>query len=670
MKFLALIYLFILTLNSVFQDDTKLKQLETELKQAKDQTLKAEVLSEISKEYRAFDPKKAIEYGKKAEEVAQFTLDKKILAKAYNSTGAGYFMLGDFKNATLKYYAALRLRESIADTAGMCASYNNIGNIYINRGNYTKALQFYHRSLALSRSVNDSVSTSRSLNNIGSAYQWQGKPDQALAYYLESLPLKEALKDKDGVCRSLSNIGLIYSEKGEFRKALNYQYRALAIAESTKSLQNEIFVLRGLADAFLAGKQPKRAAAFARRSLEKAQQFNANDEIKQSAELLNTIYIELGDYKNAHLYLTLSSAYQDSVQSDQAIAQINMMQVRYEMDKKELENTKLKAESNMQSRQLEQKTLIAYTVASLLVMALILGFIFFRGQQRMRLINKKLSLKNIKITRYNRVINEKQEALKEQANQLKWQKEELEHLNEVKNRLFSIVAHDLRGPLVSLKSLLQLLAMGTLPEAKLKHFAKTLEAEQQNTLHLLDNLLIWARSQMNGADRTESHSDITQLVAETINLLTPQAKSKDISLENRVNPELAALALADDEMIKLVLRNLVSNAIKFCRAGDLITIEAEAEGQFVTVVVRDTGVGISFQDQEKIFGFRSLTTFGTAMEKGNGLGLALCKDFIKQNGGRIWVESVPGVGSSFSFTLPTAETDEEPAARLEKSYAL
>lgn len=667
MKILALFYLLFLPLDFSLQDDTKIKQLEVELKQATDQIQKAEILSDISKEYRTFDPKQSIHYGKKAEELAQQTGDKKLLAKAYNSTGAGYFMFGDFENATLKYYAALRLREAIADTAGMCASYNNIGNIFMNQGNYPKALQFYQKALKLSREINDSVSTSRSLNNIGSAYQWQNMPDQALGYYLESLPLKEALKDRDGMSRGLSNIGLIYSQKGDYKKALDYQYKALSIAEEIKSLHNEVYVLRGLADAYLAGRQPRKAVSFAMRSLEKAQQFNSKDEIKQSTELLNAIYTELGDYKNAHFYLTLFNAYKDSVQTEQAMSQINMMQVRYDTEKKELENKRLKADRSLQSKQLEQKTIFTYTIGALLVTALIFVFVTYRGQKRVRLINRKLSFKNSKITQYNRLINEKNGALKEQATQLKWQKEELEHLNELKNRLFSIVAHDLRGPLVSLKSLLQLLAMGSLPEEKLKRFARTLEAEQQNTLYLLDNLLIWARSQMDGANCKESQINIAQLVAENINLLKPQAQRKDILLENKVNSQATALALADDEIIKLVLRNLMSNAIKFCNAGDVVTVEAESDSQFVTVVVRDTGIGIDLNSQEKIFGFRSLTTTGTAMEKGNGLGLALCKDFIEQNGGRIWVESVPGVGSSFSFTLPTARVGEKATPQLQIS---
>ncbi|WP_168193936.1 tetratricopeptide repeat-containing sensor histidine kinase [Pontibacter sp. SGAir0037] len=662
MKMIALLHLFILPYLYSVQDDGKIRQLHSELEQTNEQAVRADILSDISQAYRSSNPKEAIQYGNKAIEAAEKADDVKVLAKAINTTGAGFFMLGDFESAANKYYEALRLRESIGDSVGICLSYNNIGNIYISQHNYTKAEEYYNKALRLANHIKDKTSISRTLNNLGSSSLKQGAYEQALKYYKAALPLKEELEDKPGVIAALSNIGLIYSTAGNYQAALTYQLRALAIADEIQSLHDKTYVLRGLSEAYWVSKDYDKAVYYAKLSLEEAQKLNAKDHIRLSAELLNNIYTTIGDFKNAHAYLTLYSQYNDSVQTEKAMMQISSMQVKYDTELKEKENLQLKTNGNLQAKQLHQKTLIQYGIGTLLAISVLFSIIAYRGSKRLRQINKQLFIKNEQIMAFHHELSEKKKAIVEQSDQLQKQKEELVRLNEVKNKLFSIVAHDLRGPLVSLKSLLQLLSVGALPEDKLRQFAKTLESEQQNTLWLLDNLLIWARSQMEGLNTKANTMHIAALVQENIELLTPQAQRKDITITNKVAPNVAPITMADDEMIKMVLRNLISNAIKFCNAGDSITIETQSTDYFLTVIVQDTGIGIDAKSQEKIFGFRSLTTRGTALEKGSGLGLALCKDFIEQNGGRIWVESEPGVGSSFKFTLPSMGTAQRQMA--------
>lgn len=612
---------------------------------------RTEELCELSKAHWYTDPKKAVAFGKEAIENATKTQDKKLLAKAHNNTGAGYFNLGDYSTAAEHYYEAIKLREQIADTIGLSVSYNNIANIYTSQQNYSKAITYYQKALSYGNASRDTTSIARSLNNLGNVYQRKQHYEQALKYYLRSLPLKEKINDLSGMIISLINIGFTYQKQGKYTNALHYLQRGLALTFRTNNLHDRIYAYRGMAETYRGLKDYEKATLYGQQSMELAQQTHSKDEIKNAAETLHQIFSETGDYKQAYKYMRLYATYTDSISSEEITRQTTSFQVKYETAQKEKENLQLLAEHELHEQELKNKTFIQYATIVLLAMAIALIVITYRGNRRMKRLNKLLSRKNKTVSRYSESIKQQKNELAEQALALHKQKEELERLNHQKDKLFSVVAHDLRGPLLSLKSLLQMLSMGKIPEEKFQYFAKVLENEQQNTLWLADNLLLWTRSQMQGATLKLQHVNMHALAEENIKLLSPQAHRKGIILKNDTHPK--ALALADAEMIKLVLRNLVSNAIKFCSKSDTITIETELlDNNLLQVAIRDTGIGISVENQARLFGLRTYTTLGTAREKGSGLGLALCKDFIESNGGRIWVESAPGEGCTFKFTLP------------------
>ncbi|HEY4652745.1 MAG TPA: tetratricopeptide repeat-containing sensor histidine kinase [Pontibacter sp.] len=612
---------------------------------------KAEALYNQSKAQWYTNPKQAVAYGKEAIKLAGELNDSSLLAKAYNSTGAGYYYLGDYNTATEYYYNATKIRELLADTAGLSASFGNIGNIYNKQQNYSSALKYYSKALLLARQSNDTLAISRAYNNMGNAYEGLKKYNTALYYYLQALPVTEKLKDEKGTTITLINLGYTYQKQGRYTDALHYLQRGLALTNKTNNLHDRIYAYRGLAETYQGMRDTAKAILFAEMSLELAQQVQAKGEIKTSAGVIHRICSEAGDFERAYQYLQLYSAYNDSISSETITRQTTSFQVKYETAQKEKENLRLLAEHELHEQELVHKTIIQYATIALLALALTVVVLIYRGNQRMKRMNMLLSRKNRKVSRFSENIKTQKNVLAAQALELHQQKEELEKLNQVKDKLFSLVAHDLRGPLLSLKSLLELLAMGRIPEEKFLHFAKVLESEQQNTLWLVDNLMLWATSQMQGTSVKPQPVDIRELAEENIKLLQPQAARKGISLSSQVQHE--ALAYADTDMIRLVIRNLISNAIKFCSKGDLVTIETEpGPDETLQITVRDTGIGISEENQKRLFGLRSFTTLGTAREKGSGLGLALCKSSVELNGGKIWVESTPGQGCTFTFTLP------------------
>jgi signal transduction histidine kinase len=241
----------------------------------------------------------------------------------------------------------------------------------------------------------------------------------------------------------------------------------------------------------------------------------------------------------------------------------------------------------------------------------------------------------------------------EQANILIHQKnEELERLNQLKNKLFSIIAHDVRSPLNNLAGVLSLIGQGVLEHEEVQQITGKLTNNVKETTNFLDNLLIWSRSQMNGIRIHLQELDMHRLAEETVEVFRFPCEAKKLTLINAVGNNI--FVYADREMIRMVLRNLVSNAIKFSVPGGMIQINgtAKAEDDFVIISVSDDGIGVKKEFQDKLFGFDNYTTVGTMDEKGSGIGLMLCRDFVERNGGKIWMESTQNKGSHFFFSLP------------------
>lgn len=237
---------------------------------------------------------------------------------------------------------------------------------------------------------------------------------------------------------------------------------------------------------------------------------------------------------------------------------------------------------------------------------------------------------------------------------------QLQELNETKNKLFSIIGHDLRGPIGTLKMLLDVL-ITDFDQNKPEDIKKMLESVYTSTsvtFDLLENLLMWAKSQQEAVTMTKTSIDLRQAVSENIGLLSELAINKGQTLHNHV-PE-NCLAFADKNMVMTILRNLIMNAIKFSGPTTNIHVNGAIRDTDVVISVKDEGMGIQPEDIEKIFQ-PAYSSTGTAGEKGTGLGLLLCKDFVERQGGRLWVESEPGKGSTFSFTLPVFDPVNNPS---------
>ncbi|WP_062045471.1 sensor histidine kinase [Lentimicrobium saccharophilum] len=254
--------------------------------------------------------------------------------------------------------------------------------------------------------------------------------------------------------------------------------------------------------------------------------------------------------------------------------------------------------------------------------------------------------------RNDRLVRQQQTALQEQNLELSRIANELREVNKSRIRLFSIISHDLRGPLANLSSLMRLVQSDDITEPEFKELLPELASQTLLTSELLDNLLNWSKNNLNGITCHPKAFAIHEITSGIIRLYAGQADLKGLEILNKTDPQHKAYA--DPGMISLVLRNLISNAIKFSGKNGKITVYSKLSGEVTEISVEDTGIGIKPERIPSLFGDDQFSTQGTAGEKGTGLGLMLCKEFVERNGGRIGVQSTPEKGSRFWFTVPTA----------------
>jgi ligand-binding sensor domain-containing protein/signal transduction histidine kinase len=286
-----------------------------------------------------------------------------------------------------------------------------------------------------------------------------------------------------------------------------------------------------------------------------------------------------------------------------------------------------------------------FNIISLLSLLSIIWFIIRMKEKRM--IKKEKELRQI--------VDERTSDLRYSESKLRDLNSNLLEINATKDKLFSIIGHDLRGPIGTVMNYAQILndQWHSLDQEETAELLTALKNISENTYNLLENLLYWSRNQQGTIDYHPQKYEINQLIEENINLLNYNAVKKGVSLHSEINHTIEAYF--DKDMIKTVIRNLISNSIKFTKTGE-VKITVESNKDHVLVSISDTGSGISDENQKKLFKTdQNFTTKGTSGEKGTGLGLILCKEFVEKNRGKIWVESTMGKGSIFKFTLPLSQ---------------
>ncbi|GGA95088.1 hypothetical protein GCM10011511_18030 [Puia dinghuensis] len=596
-------------------------------------------LDRLARAYYGINADSAFLCGRRALELAEKAGYRKGEAESWRMLGNTYEMVGDYLNMLTCYQHSLDIAEQIDNTTLIAKVKVNFALFYKQQEEYDKAHQLIEQVQRLYQRSGDSVQEAYVANNLADIALRQGQYDQALQYAQRALQVARRMMDAPTIATFNNDVGRILTAKGDYTGALSHLLESLAYYQGRKERLGTTATKSLVSQVYLQLKNYPRALQYANEALQEARAIRRKPEIQESARVLAHIYEAKGDYRNALHFFKLYKDYSDSLFNDQSRKEILSRAAQYDYEKQAMRLREAQAMKDAgYERELRKAALqIAVTVGALIVLSLI-AFILMRSRAVNRRMNQLLREKNEKI-------EEQKEALEQQAVQLLLN-------NQQKDKLFSIVAHDLRGPLNSLKGLMDFLKEKKLSEQEIGAMMNELRRNVDYSSELVGNLLYWASSQLNGMVVKPVLLELNEVVPEVLALFAHQAREKGVLLRMEMAPLL--VGFADKDMVQLVIRNLVSNAIKFCRSGGIVTVNGCRKAAEIELVVADTGVGMREDALEKIRRRESFTSYGTAKEKGTGLGILLCHDFAEANKGRFFVESEWGRGSHCYFTIPAA----------------
>lgn len=574
------------------------------------------------------DRQKSTTLLKKALKLAMNKRDKRSELNIINGLANDYRDDGNFADALNLNLTGIDVAKQI-DSKPMLSIFNeNIASLYADQKDFENALVFYDTVQAINKALGNEKIHAETQSNMASLYKDSEDFDHAMFNINKSITTFEKLKIYDWLAYAYEVKGSIYLEQKKYQWALYwYDQSNLLHDQQLDDDREKIQLLNGMAQVYLGLERDSLSLQYANEGLRLSKKIKSLQGQIDCSETLYELYKNKGDNSSALAYLETFTKLSDSLSKDKNEQSLSLLRTKmqYEQEKQDLIASNEVALA-------KQRNYIYFSIAILIILAVITFIIRRSGH-----IQKKLF----------RELQEKSEVVSERES-------ELNEINKTKTKLFSIIGHDLRGPIGALQGILKLFTDGEIGKNEFISFIPKLKSDVENISFALNNLLSWGQTQLNGVVTKPKRISLDKLVSGNISLLSEVAAGKSIKIINQLpeNP----LIWADQNQIDIVIRNLMSNAIKFTPEDGLITIEAEEKRDVWQIMIRDTGIGMNKEIQKKVFAdTTNITTYGTNNERGTGLGLSLCKEMIIKNNGEIWVESVLRKGSSFYFTVPKAE---------------
>lgn len=590
------------------------------------------------KAYDAFnglDAEKSIELNREALLLFEEISDFREMGWINMGLASNYFRLGDFATSTEEYLEGLAYFEKVKHDRGIAEAYNGLGRISYQTGQLDKAKEYFESSLAIFGDIGNEVQKYRVYNNLAILFMDRGETRNALDYMFIANEGFERMGDQRRVALVYGNIAIGYEELGKLDSAMLYSRKALQLSAR---IGDQYGVISGLINLgyFLRfeAKYDSSLHCFDQAlRLAKANKLMVYEQVIYDE--YSDLYAARGDYRQAYHFHILQDSIYNLISDEKTKQRVDELLFSYKQRLKEKELLQLKADQKMQKRINN-----IFMLLILLAMIVVLGLVY--GHRRNVSQRRELQEKNNLLSKYN--------------TKLEKSEDELRLLNKEKNKLFSIVAHDLRNPISALAGFTELLIENyeELDDETRREYIKQISAGSSRSLTLLENLLLWARSQMDLIEVKKANILASSLVQESIADIITSAERKSITVKMEIDEDF--LLFIDPVMIRAVLRNLITNAIKFSFRNSSVRVRCYQDQSDRCIAVIDNGTGISDKLVEDLFVTGAqISKEGTANETGSGLGLLISKDYTEKNGGTINVESKPGEGSVFTICFPVED---------------
>ena len=609
--------------------------LESLVKSVPSDTTKVWLLNELVQSLREKNNNRAMEFATEARHLAELLSYKKGLAVALENLGWLLYRKGDYTKSFDISAQGLELSEELGDKATMARCLITLAAINYEQKQYEQALANFRSSYRISEEINDRKTMARCLNNIAYAFVQMNNTDSALYYVKSGLNVSQGVNENYLIAYSRRTLGDIYLVRKEYPRALENFQSCYDISLAEKNMFLQVSTLHRLGKLHHLIGQYDKALDYYFKNIGLARSHDYKEELERTYKLTSETYHAKNDVARAFEFQSRYIAIHDSLSDQRQSEHITLIQARFNAEIKDVQIELLTKEAALKEEEINAQKVWLYFYVGCLSLSIILAFVLFYNVRY--------------ATKAKRELEEKNAAINVQAIQLK-------NVNATKDKLFSIISHDLRSPLASLRALMELVGTPGLKQDEFVHFTRVLKRNLDSVHEDLDNLLLWAQTQLNGLQAVPEKLNLKVIAAEKISLLTELANAKNISIVNNIDDN--AMVVADRNHVGLILRNLIGNSIKFNEVGGSIVLANKTHGDYQEISVTDSGVGIDAEDIGKLFNAEThFTRPGTSQERGVGIGLLLTKEFVENNKGSIWVGSERGKGTTFTFTLKATERE-------------
>ena len=570
---------------------------------------------------------KGIEFYQKALSLGKEIDNTELMLRAQNNLAGEYSYKGDYAKALTGYLEGIDLAKMYNDSLMLSIMSENIASMYVSQKDYAQALEFFEKVKRINQHMGNDRYTAETDSNIASLYAEMGKLEYAMYHANSSIGVFEKYEVLDWLAYAYEIKGKVYLKEKKFQWAIYWYNQSEMLHKTLDDDRGKIDLLNGMGEAYLGLGQDSISERYALEAFEVSDRIQFNEGRQKCAKTLYKINKNKKDFATALEYHELYQTLSDTLSRNENKKSLILLKTK-------IEHYKQKEDLIEENRkQLAEQRNYIYAAFTILLIFIVVTLLVRRSERIQKHLNTELKGKTTDLVKSER---------------------ELQEINRTKDKLFSIIGHDLRGPIGAFQGLLKLFKEGDIGQSEFMEYIPKLRHDIDHISFTLNNLLTWGHTQMNGSVTKPSVVALGSVVKDNIHLLSEIAENKSIKLVSQIATN--TMVWSDSDQIDIVVRNLISNALKFTPENGMVTITAQEKNKKWQVSIRDTGIGMDEQTVEKIFAMNSNhTTYGTNNEKGTGLGLSLCKEMVEKNGGVIWVESLLRKGSTFHFTVPKAK---------------
>ncbi|MFZ9044587.1 MAG: tetratricopeptide repeat-containing sensor histidine kinase [Cyclobacteriaceae bacterium] len=565
-------------------------------------------------------------YSKQALDLAKKLNDDQLISKAHYQVGTAYWSIGELVEAMEELQISLSFLDAELNPELTCRIYLRLGAIYAANGEHTKAIYYYNVAIPYFDRVHNNFIKHGIYNNIGKALLDIELLDSARRYFDLAFEYEDKIPERFMPILLFNMADLNYQQKN-IEESKKFLFLCDSLSKIHNDRRSQIRVGQLTAEILLQENQVEMGLEQIENVNTLAQGTGVRELLAITNETYSRVLERSGKVEEALKALRASHLYYDSIQSKKAKNKLELF-IFDEAEKEKEDLRMLQQIAELKAANQKQLTIIAAVIA---ILMLIIAWTNYRSRKLIKDQNDDLQTKNKLIEK---------------------QSEQLGDLSVFKTKVMGVMAHDVKSPIQNIFGIIDLLDNQMMTNEDLQKLLPHVSDQLSKVNVLLNNIFEWSRASLDDESVKPELFRLHEMAASSVEEHTTAVDAKGVVIKNLISSEIKAYA--DPNMIKVVIRNLLNNAIKYSKENGNISLEASQSGNTTTFSIADEGVGMTDETIKKLFSYGTKSEIGTANEIGSGFGLIVCKDFVEMNLGDISVKSEPNRGTVFTVELPSS----------------